>query len=85
MFPQPWFGGPNTARRLDDRWETGFGYIAEQGIAPILVGEFGGRKVDTDSVEGAGSASSSTSSAARGVSLDLLGAGTRTRATPAAS
>jgi endoglucanase len=52
VFPQPWFSRPDMARVLADRWQEGFGYIAEQGIAPILVGEFGGREVGTDTVEG---------------------------------
>lgn len=52
VFPQPWFGRPNTPALLEQRWKTGFGFIAEQGIAPILVGEFGGRNVDMTSAEG---------------------------------
>lgn len=52
VFPQPWFGKPNTPALLEERWKTGFGFIAEQGIAPILVGEFGGRNVDMESAEG---------------------------------
>ncbi|ADB48595.1 glycoside hydrolase family 5 protein [Conexibacter woesei] len=52
VFPQPWFGKPNTPALLEERWRTGFGFIAEQGIAPILVGEFGGRNVDRESAEG---------------------------------
>ncbi len=52
VFPQPWFGRANTPALLEQRWRTGFGFIAEQGIAPILVGEFGGRNVDTQSAEG---------------------------------
>lgn len=52
VFPQPWFGRPNTPALLEQRWRTGFGFIAEQRIAPILVGEFGGRNVDVTSAEG---------------------------------
>ena len=52
VFPQPWFSRPDMAKALAERWRTGFGYIAERGIAPILVGEFGGRRVDASSVEG---------------------------------
>jgi hypothetical protein len=37
---------------LEDRWCKGFRYIAEQRIAPILVGEFGGRQTATDNAEG---------------------------------
>ena len=37
---------------LEDRWRKGFGYIVEQKIAPVLVGEFGGRNVGLDTTEG---------------------------------
>lgn len=52
VFNQPWFNEPNFPQNLRSRWETGFNYIATQGIAPILVGEFGGRQVDRNSKEG---------------------------------
>jgi len=52
VFPQPWFGRPDTARILARRWRDGWGYIAQEGIAPLLVGEFGGRRVDLHSSEG---------------------------------
>jgi endoglucanase len=52
VFPQPWFGRADTARILARRWHDGWGYIAREGIAPLLVGEFGGRKVDLASDEG---------------------------------
>jgi endoglucanase len=52
VFDQPWFSDPDMAGVLAHRWETGFAYIAEQDIAPILVGEFGGREVGYDTTEG---------------------------------
>jgi len=52
VHPQPWFSDPRMPAILADRWEKGFGYIVEQGIAPVLVGEFGGREVGLDTVEG---------------------------------
>lgn len=52
VYPQAWFSGPDVAAVLRDRWEKGFAYIAREGIAPILVGEFGGREVGLDTVEG---------------------------------
>lgn len=51
VYPQPWFS-PYGPAVLEDRWQRGFNYIATEGIAPILVGEFGGREVGVDSVEG---------------------------------
>jgi endoglucanase len=52
VFPQPWFERPDMARVLADRWQKEFGFIAQRRIAPLLVGEFGGRRVDTVSAEG---------------------------------
>ncbi len=52
VFPQPWFGKPDTAKQLRRRWHDGWGFIAEDGIAPLLIGEFGGRKTDLSSDEG---------------------------------
>jgi endoglucanase len=51
VFPQPWFGRADTAKQLQRRWRDGWGFIAEEAIAPLLVGEFGGRSVDLGSAE----------------------------------
>ena len=52
VYNQPWFSDPTFPNNMPSRWETGFNYIATQGIAPILIGEFGGRQVDSSSKEG---------------------------------
>ena len=52
VFNQPWFSAPDMSTQLEDRWAKGFGFITQQGIAPVLVGEFGGRQTGTDTVEG---------------------------------
>jgi endoglucanase len=52
VFDQPWFSERSFPKNLSDRWETGFFFIVRQKIAPVLVGEFGGRKVDMTSKEG---------------------------------
>ncbi|MDB9524404.1 glycoside hydrolase family 5 protein [Oscillatoria sp. CS-180] len=52
VFEQPWFSEPNFPANLRDRWQIGFQYLADENIAPILIGEFGGRQVDADSTEG---------------------------------
>jgi endoglucanase len=52
IFNQPWFNEPTFPQNLYNRWEIGFNYIATQRIAPILIGEFGGRQVDNVSKEG---------------------------------
>ena len=51
VFQQPWLS-PYDPAVLEDRWERGFNYIATQNVAPILVGEFGGREVGMDTDEG---------------------------------
>ncbi len=52
VFAQPWFSDPNVATILADRWDKGFGYIHDQGIAPVLIGEFGAKNVGLDTTEG---------------------------------
>jgi endoglucanase len=52
VYQQPWFSSPDMVSILRQRWEDEFGFIASQGIAPVLVGEFGGPQVGLDSVEG---------------------------------
>ena len=52
VFEQPWFDAPSFPANLQRRWEIGFGYIATEEIAPIWIGEFGGRQVDESSTEG---------------------------------
>jgi endoglucanase len=47
-----WFSDPAFPSNMSWRWEAGFNYIATQGIAPIWIGEFGGRGVDNSSTEG---------------------------------
>jgi endoglucanase len=52
VFDQPWFSEASFPNNLERRWEIGFNYIARQKIAPVLIGEFGGRQVDSTSKEG---------------------------------
>lgn len=52
VFNQPYFSEPSFPKNLIERWQIGFNYISSQNIAPILIGEFGGRQVDTTSPEG---------------------------------
>jgi endoglucanase len=37
---------------MPDRWEKGLYAIVREGIAPVLVGEFGGRETGPDTPEG---------------------------------
>jgi len=52
VYDHIWFSEPTFPRNLLDRWEIGFYYIARQQIAPVWIGEFGGRQVDSQSKEG---------------------------------
>ena len=52
VFNQPWFSDPKFPANLYSRWEIAWNYIATKGIAPIYIGEFGGRQVDGNSKEG---------------------------------
>ncbi|MCC5951062.1 MAG: cellulase family glycosylhydrolase [Acidimicrobiia bacterium] len=52
VFNQPWFSEPDLPDVLRHRWDVGFGYLVHEDIAPVLVGEFGGRQVGLDTVEG---------------------------------
>jgi endoglucanase len=49
---QAWFKNKYYPDNLYPRWEIGFQYIARLKLAPILIGEFGGRKTGRWSNEG---------------------------------
>ncbi|MBG6185432.1 endoglucanase [Arthrobacter sp. CAN_A214] len=48
VYPQKWFSAPDYPVNLPGVWDTNWGYIARQGIAPVLLGEFG-TKLETTS------------------------------------
>lgn len=48
VYPQGWFKAPNYPNNLPSVWDKHWGYIAEQGIAPVVLGEFGGRSVGSN-------------------------------------
>ncbi len=43
IFPQPWFSDPTYPTNLTAQWRADWGYLVEDGIAPVLLGEFGTR------------------------------------------
>ncbi|MFM7244452.1 MAG: glycoside hydrolase family 5 protein [Planctomycetaceae bacterium] len=47
-----WLKEPSFPANLADRWDKGFFFIVREGIAPVLVGEFGGRETGADTREG---------------------------------
>ena len=48
VYGQRWFQDPTFPDNLPKFWDQHWGYLQQQGIAPILVGEFGGRSVGAD-------------------------------------
>src|SRR5262245_43690871 len=45
---QVWFRSPDYPQNLPDIWRRNWAYLKLDGIAPVLVGEFGGRSVGDD-------------------------------------
>ncbi|MBJ3774316.1 cellulase family glycosylhydrolase [Acuticoccus mangrovi] len=50
IYSQPWFSDPDFPDNLTDKWDENWGYIAKEGIAPVLLGEFGSRLEDAKDV-----------------------------------
>lgn len=50
VYNQPWFQTANFGEALPDKFEQMWGYIYEQNIAPIYLGEFGTRLTDPKDV-----------------------------------
>lgn len=48
VYQQEWFGDSDYPANLPGVWDANWGYIAKQGIAPVLLGEFG-TKLETSS------------------------------------
>jgi endoglucanase len=52
VFPQTWFSDPRFPQNMPEIWDAHWGYVQREGIAPIIVGEFGGRSVKESDKEG---------------------------------
>jgi endoglucanase len=48
VYPQPWFSDPTFPDNLPAIWESHWSYLQKENIAPVVVGEFGGRSVGDD-------------------------------------
>jgi endoglucanase len=48
VYNQKWFQVIDFPYNLPEIWRTHWAYLAQDGIAPVLVGEFGGRSVGQD-------------------------------------
>jgi endoglucanase len=51
VWNQSWFQAKNFPANLPGIWDSNWAYLKEDGIAPVLLGEFGGQSVGND-VEG---------------------------------
>jgi endoglucanase len=52
VWRQSWFDAPNFPENLPQLWKEHWAYLAMDGKAPVLMGEFGGRSVDPKDTEG---------------------------------
>ena len=43
VAPQPWFADPTFPDNLPDLWDDAWGYLLSDGLAPVLIGEYGTR------------------------------------------
>jgi endoglucanase len=48
VYPQPWFNDPSFPDNMPEIWDRHWGYVHKQGLAPVMLGEFGGRSVQDD-------------------------------------
>jgi len=47
VYQQTWFSDPNYPHNLPEIWDRNWGYLFRQGIAPVLLGEFGSKLATT--------------------------------------
>ncbi|OGO33843.1 MAG: hypothetical protein A2W35_00845 [Chloroflexi bacterium RBG_16_57_11] len=48
VYPQPWFSDPSFPDNMPEIWDRHWGYLNRENIAPVVLGEFGGRSVKND-------------------------------------
>jgi len=48
VYNQPWFSAPDYPNNLTSVWDKNWGYLFRQGIAPVLLGEFGSKLQTTN-------------------------------------
>jgi endoglucanase len=48
VYPQAWFSAPDFPDNLPGIWREHWAYVQQEDIAPVVVGEFGGRSVGDD-------------------------------------
>jgi len=52
VYRQGWFDAPDFPNNLPKVWHDHWAYIQEAGIAPVILGEFGGRSLEETDDEG---------------------------------
>ena len=52
VYNQNWFMAPDFPKNMTAIWDKQWGYLKKENIAPVLVGEFGGRSVSPITTEG---------------------------------
>jgi endoglucanase len=48
VYWQPWFDAQDFPDNLPSIWDSHWGYLAREELAPVVLGEFGGRSVGSD-------------------------------------
>jgi endoglucanase len=48
VYPQAWFNDPAFPNNMPGIWDKHWGYVQREGLAPLILGEFGGRSVAND-------------------------------------
>jgi len=48
VYPQTWFSDPSFPDNMPGIWDRHWGYVHKEGLAPVILGEFGGRSVEND-------------------------------------
>lgn len=46
VYAQPWFSDPQYPANLEEVWRDTWGYLVEEDLAPVLIGEFGTKYED---------------------------------------
>jgi endoglucanase len=52
VWSQQWFNEPSFPANMPALWDKQFGYLVKDNIAPVLMGEFGGRSVAEKDTQG---------------------------------
>ncbi|GAA0741633.1 cellulase family glycosylhydrolase [Dactylosporangium roseum] len=52
VWSQQWFNDPSFPANMPALWDKQFGYLVKQNVAPVLLGEFGGRSVGEKDAQG---------------------------------